>query len=592
MLDVKIVNGVIVDGTGCSGFRGSIGIQDGRIVAIGEISDDARDVIDAGGQIVAPGFIDVHTHYDAQAFWDPAISPSCFHGVTTVVGGLCGFSIAPITPAAADYIKPMLARVEGIPLQTLNSAVPFNWSSFGEFLSRLDGNVGLNVGFFVGHSTIRRVVMGDRAVGEKATAGEIAQMRSLLASSLTEGGLGFSTTVSASHNDAEGRPVPSRWADREEFIALASVVSRHEGTGLEMLPDIDFGPGMAELMTDFSVAGNRPVNWNVLVVDGRPDAAAVARRQLDVSTFARERGGEIIALTVPSTPEVYMNLHTGVMFDALPGLWRDIFKTPVEERIAALSKPEVREQLLKDAATVAESAAMHPFSVLGNYVVRSSLAEKNKLYLGQKIGDIAARRGCRAIDALLDIAIADGLETIFVADCGGYDQAAYDLRGALWADDRTLIGASDAGAHLDLIDTFAFSTVLLEKGVREHGVISLEQAVHQITLRPATYLGLVDRGRIAKGFHADIVIFDPDKVGRGPTYKRFDLPGGDDFRLYADARGIDHVLVNGTPIIRAGQHTRALPGIVLRSGKDTRTVPMNALRSPMATGRDEDDGNG
>ena len=252
MLDIKVVGGVIIDGTGSLGFCGSVGIKDGIIVAVGEVEEEAHETLDAGGRIVAPGFIDVHTHYDAQAFWDPTLSPSCYHGVTTIVGGFCGFSIAPITPEAAEYIKPMLARVEGMPLETLNTAVPFDWLSFGEFLSQLDGNIGLNAGFFVGHSTIRRIVMGERAVGEKATADDLEQMKILLDESLTEGGLGFSTTVSASHNDADGKPVPSRWADRDEFIAMARVVEKHEGTGLEMLPDIDFGPGMAELMTDFS----------------------------------------------------------------------------------------------------------------------------------------------------------------------------------------------------------------------------------------------------------------------------------------------------------------------------------------------------
>ena len=314
------------------------------------------------------------------------------------------------------------------------------------------------------------------------------------------------------------------------------------------------------------------------MVDGRSDAAEVAKHQLDVSTFARERGGEIIALTVPSTPEVYMNLRTGVMFDALPGLWRDIFKMPVATRIDSFSDPEIRRRMAQDAATVPKSAAMYPFSLPGNYVVKTTYASANQQFLERKIADIAAERGCEPIDALLDIAIADDLETIFAADCGGYDQAAYELRGMLWADDRTIIGASDAGAHLDLIDTFAFSSVLLQKGVREHKVISLEQAVHKITQRPATYLGLIDRGLIAPGYFADLVIFDPATVGRGATYKRFDVPGGNDFRLYADAEGIDDVLVNGIQIIRNGEHTGALPGRVLRSGRDTRTVPLDALR--------------
>lgn len=579
MLDLKLSGGTIVDGTGGAAFRGDVGIRDGRIVAVGTVTEDALQTIDVSGRVIAPGFIDAHTHYDAQAFWDPTLSPSCYHGVTTIVGGFCGFSIAPINPEAAAYIKPMLARVEGMPLETLETAVPFNWSSFGEFLSRLDGRIGLNAGFFVGHSTIRRMAMGARAVGEKATPQEIEKMKGLLDHSLSEGGLGFSTTVSPTHNDADGNPVPSRWADREEFTALAGVVAQHEGTGLEMLPDLDFAPEMLDLMTDFSIAGNRPVNWNVLVVDGRADVHEAVERQLAVSTYARERGGEVIALTVPCTPEVFMNLRSGVMFDALPGIWREIFKQPLPERIEQFRNPEIRRQMEADAAKVPASAPMFPFAQPGNYFVKTTSAPTSKLYEGRRIDAIAAELGCRPIDVMLDIAIADDLETIFVADCGGYDKAAYELRAKLWRDDRTIVGASDAGAHLDLIDTFAFSTVLLEKGVREHGVIGLEEAIHLITQRPARYFGLVDRGLLAENYHADIVVLDPETVGRGETYWRFDVPGGNGFRLYADARGIDHVFVNGTQIVRDGAHTGALPGIVLRSGKDTRTIAMDALRA-------------
>ncbi len=582
MLDIKIVDGLVVDGTGRPGFRADIGIRGGRIVAIGQVDEPARERVDAGGRVVAPGFIDAHTHYDAQAFWDPTFSPSCYHGVTTIVGGFCGFSIAPLSPQAAPYLKRMLARVEGMPLETLEAAVPWDWSSFGEFLARLDGNVGLNAGFFAGHSAIRRVIMGERAVGQIATPADLKQMEALLDRTLAEGALGFSTTVSPTHNDDDGEPVPSRWAQHAEIVELARVVSRHEGTGLELLPDLDFGPGMPELLADVSIAGQRPVNWNVLMVNGRPDAAEIAERQLRVSDSARERGGEVIALTMPCTPEIYQSLRTGVLFDALPGLWREIFKLPLEQRLKRFEDPAVRKKLAQDAATVPESSKLKETARLAAYTIVEVKAERNRKYQGRKIDDIATAESREPIDVMLDIAIGDQLETIFAPDYGGHDQAAFNLRGRLWADDRTLIGASDAGAHLDLIDSFAFATVLLQKGVREHKVISLEQAVHKITQRPATYFGLLDRGVIAEGFHADLVVFDPETVGRGPTYQRFDVPGNNQFRLYADARGVDHVFVNGVQIVRSGAHTGALPGTVLRSGRDTRTTPVDAMRDKRA----------
>lgn len=581
MLDLKITGGTIIDGSGGARYRGDIGIKDGRIAAIGKVTEQAQRTQEIAGRVIAPGFIDVHTHYDAQVFWDPKLSPSCFHGVTTVVGGFCGFSIAPMTPEAAGYIKPMLARVEGMPLETLDKAVPWNWSSFGEYLDCIEGRIGLNAGFFVGHSPIRRIVMGARAVGEKATPRDMAAMKDLLGKSLSEGAMGFSSTISTTHNDGDGNPVPSRWASHQEIIELAAVVRDYPGTGLELLPDLDFGPGVRELLTDVSIAGNRPVNWNVLAINGRTDAAEYAARLLAVSNFARERGGEVIALTMPTTPDVYINFYTGFVFDALPGIWREVFKWPVAERMQRFRDRAVRKQMAADAVDMPPGAVMEFIAKLPNYTVVSVTAEKNKAYAGRKVSEIAAEKGCEPIDVMLDIALEDGLKTTFAPDIGGHDRRAYELRGKLWHDDRTLIGASDAGAHLDMIDSFAFSTALLQKGVREFGVITLEEAVHRITERAARYFGLVDRGRIALGNHADLVVFDAETVGRGPSYYRYDVPGNE-FRIYADARGIDHVFVNGVQIVRHGEHTGALPGKVLRSGRDTHTVALEAMREPAA----------
>ncbi len=578
MLDLKIANGTIVDGTGKPGFAGDLGIRDGRIVAVGVVEEEARETIDATGRIVAPGFIDCHTHYDAQVFWDPTLSPSCYHGVTTVFGGFCGFSIAPLSADSGDYLKPMLARVEGMPLDVLDKAVPWNWSSFGEFLSRFEGKVGLNAGFFAGHSAIRRYVMGERAVGEKASESDLAQMKALLGECLSQGAMGFSTTVSNTHNDGDGNPVPSRWAEHSEIVGLAGVVKDYEGTGLELLPDLEFGPGMLELLADVSIAGNRPVNWNVLGVSGRPDAEAMVARRLAVSDFARERGGEVIALTIPVSPTAYMNLRSGFLFDAFPGVWPSLFKLSVEERMARFRDPQVRRQMVEDIATMSNEAPLKGLARLDNFIVSSVTSEENQGYVGRKTGDIARDKGCEPIDVLLDLALVDNLDTVFTPDSNSDNAQTFALRGKVFVDDRTLIGASDAGAHLDLIDTFAFSTGLLQQAVREFGVITLEEAVHQITGRQATYFGLVERGLLAPGFHADVVVFDKDTIARGPTQQRYDLPGGIDFRLYADAEGIDHVLVNGVEIVRHGEHTGKLPGKVLRSGTDTKTVALDAMR--------------
>jgi N-acyl-D-aspartate/D-glutamate deacylase len=580
-LDLKIVGGTIVDGTRARRFRGDVGVKDGRIVAVGEVPQPAHQTIDATGLVVAPGFVDVHTHYDAQVFWEPTLSPSCFHGVTTVIGGFCGFSIAPLSPEATDYLMRLLSRVEGMPLVTLETSVPWTWRSFGEFLAGFEGRIGLNAGFFAGHSAIRRVVMGERAVGHKCTPGELERMKALLDQSLAEGALGFSSDVSPAHNDGDGNPVPSRWADFSEIIELARVVSRHEGTGLELLPEPGFAPEIQDLLTEFSIAGQRAVNWNALLLTDQPDSPDLVARQLAVSDYARARGGEVLALTIPVTPDAYLNFMNGMGLDMNPGSWRDVFKLPPDARMRALRDPELRRRLAADAANAPQGSVIAVFAEIEGYLVVSVQAERNKAFVGRQIGEIAQAEGRAPIDVMLDIALDDDLLAIFSPPLGGNGPETFQQRGDLWRDDRTLIGASDAGAHMDMIDTFSFATSVLQKGVREYGVISLEEAVHQLTDRPARYVGLIDRGRLAVGHHADVVVFDEASVGPAPTYPRYDVPG-EQFRLYAEANGVAHVIVNGVEIVRRGEHTGKLPGKVLRSGQDTRTVPIGAMRDAPA----------
>jgi N-acyl-D-aspartate/D-glutamate deacylase len=575
MLDVVITGGTLVDGSGAPARRGDLGIRDGRIAAIGEVTEAARTQIDARGKVVAPGFVDVHTHYDAQVFWDATLSPSPFHGVTSIVGGNCGFSIAPLSDSAGDYLMRMLARVEGMPLESLRTGVPWDWRSFGEYLDKLERRIAVNAGFMVGHSALRRVVMGERAVGHHATPAELDAMRALLATSLREGGLGFSSTISPTHNDGEGQPVPSRHASREELIALARVVRDFPGTTLEFLPGVSvFDDEQKALMTDLSLAANRPLNWNVLA----PNASnrEYVEAQLSATDYARARGAEVIALTVPQAMTVRINLHSGFVFDALPG-WGDLFRLPIAERVRKLREPAFRKQL--DEGAHSEGAGM--LKMLANWQnmrVVETFAERNQGCVGKTIGEIAEAEGKAPFDAMIDLAIADELKTQFMPPSGGDTQADWEARGRVWQDDRAVIGASDAGAHLDMIDTFALATQVLGNGVRRHQVVTLEQAVHQLTDVPARLYGLRERGRLEPGWWADVTVFDADAIDSGPTYTRYDLPAGAG-RLYADAHGIEHVLVNGVPIVRGREHTGALPGTVLRSGRDTDTVDVPAGRA-------------
>ncbi len=567
MLDVVIRGGTLVDGSGEAPRRGDLGIRDGRIVALGTVDEEAREEIDARGKVVAPGFVDVHTHYDAQAFWDGTLSPSPFHGVTTVMGGNCGFSIAPLSPEAGDYLMRMLARVEGMPLESLQIGVPWDWSSFGEYLDKLEGKLSVNAGFMVGHSALRRVVMGERAVGEEATPEELAEMVELLRTSLAEGGMGFSSTISNTHNDADGQPVPSRHASKEEILTLARQVRDFEGTTVEFLPGVDWGQDEKEYMADISLAANRPVNWNVLAPTTM--SADMVEHQLNATDVARARGAEVIALTVPQPMTVRINLHGGFVFDALYG-WEHLFRMPIEERKTFLKDPANRAKLDADAKNE-ESGIFRALAVWENMTIDQVRNPDLQKYRGRNIGEIAKELGKQPFDAMLDIALEDDLHTYFMPPTMGDDEESWKLRGKVWQDDRAVIGASDAGAHLDMIDTFAFTSQVLGNGVREFGVISLEEAVRQLTDVPARLYGVRERGRLEVGWHADVVVFDPATVGLGETYTKVDLPAGAG-RLYADAKGIEHVFANGVEIVRGNQDTGARPGIVMRSGRDTDTV--------------------
>jgi N-acyl-D-aspartate/D-glutamate deacylase len=568
MLDVLIKGGTIVDGSGAPRRVGDLGIKDGVIAAVAEGSEDARETVDATGKVVAPGFVDVHTHYDAQAFWDGTLSPSCFHGVTTVMGGNCGFSIAPLSAEAGDYLMRMLARVEGMPLESLREGVPWNWESFAEYLAALEGTLSVNAGFMVGHSALRRVVMGERAVGCEATDAELDAMVTLLRESLAAGGMGFSSTVSPTHTDGDGEPVPSRHASRDEFIALASAVRDYPGTSLEYLPGLGaFSDEQKQMMTDLSLAAGRPLNWNVLAPTSMNPG--LVEEQLSATDYARAQGAEVVALTVPQPMTVRINLKAGFVFDALYG-WGDLFRLSVPERMERLRDSAFRAELDENARSE-KSGLLRALAVWGNMTVDQTFTPETEQFRGRRIDEIAETLGKSTFDALVEIALADGLETYFMPPSMGTDAASWKLRGEVWVDDRAVIGASDAGAHLDMIDTFAFSTQVLGAGVREHQVVSLEEAVRQLTDVPAKLYGLKDRGRLEEGARADVVVFDPGTVGCGETYTRFDLPAGAG-RLYADAIGIERVYVNGVEIVRDNKDTGARPGTILRSGRDTSTV--------------------
>jgi N-acyl-D-aspartate/D-glutamate deacylase len=570
MLDYVIRSGTVIDGTGGPARQADIGIRDGRIVEIGQIVEVAATELDAQGLMVMPGVVDPHTHYDAQLFWDPAASPSNLHGVTTVIGGNCGFTLAPINVEDADYIRQMMAKVEGMPLAALEQGVPWSWSSFGEYLEALEGNLGVNAGFLVGHCALRRKVMGAARGEEVATDEEITAMRALLAESLAAGGLGFSSSQSRTHSDGDGRPISSRHADRREMLAFCEEVAAHEGTTLEYITNgcLDsFSPEEVDLMTTMSVTAQRPLNWNVLTVDAR--SADRIEHQLSASSTAAAAGGQIVALTMPTLVPMNMSFRTHCALFLIPG-WGDIMGQPAEARKASLADPVVRT-MLDERARSKEAGVFRGLSRWGTYIIGDTYAAVNEGCAFRTVEEIAVERSTEPFDTLLDIVLADDLRTVLWPNTDDGDESTWTMRAEIWNDPRAMVGGSDAGAHLDRMCGSSYPTAFLDDCLHGRRLVPVEQAVHMMTGQPAKLFGLRERGLVAEGYAADLFVFDPEAIGSEPARLVHDLPGGTP-RLFAGSHGVVRVLVNGVETVRDGAPTGAVPGTLLRSGRDTASV--------------------
>ena len=578
MFDLIIKGGTVIDGSGSPGVKADVAVTEGKISEIGIIDPNQAEVIvDAENMIVCPGFIDPHTHYDAQLFWDPHATPSSLHGITSVVMGNCGFSIAPISDTSdADYLGAMLVQVEGMSADALRIGVDWNWSSFEDYLKRLDGNVGVNVAAMVGHCALRRTVMKDDAVKREATENEIEEMQKLLGEALEAGGLGFSTSRSFTHTDGDGLPVPSRIASVEEVLALAEVCEKYPGTTLEWVADgcmNGFSDEEVELMAEMSLRAKRPLNWNVLTVDSaRPDDY---KNQINACERVAEKGGRAMALTMPILVGMTMHFHSYCALYKLPG-WDEIMTLPHEDKKQKLADPAVRK-LLEENAASPEAGVFSRLTGWGKYRIGETFSKENQGLDGRLVSDIVRDRGTRDFYTLLDIVLADDLKTVLWPGPTDDDPASWLMRQTVWEHEEVMIGGSDAGAHLDRMAGASYPTEWIRDCLSGRKLTSVEKAIEHMTDVPARFFGLVNRGRIEKDFHADLVVFDPERIDAQELKILNDLPG-ESPRLYAGSEGVEKVFVNGVLTVDSGKPTEVLSGVILRSGSHTVTnkIPADA----------------
>jgi N-acyl-D-aspartate/D-glutamate deacylase len=474
------------------------------------------------------------------------------HGVTTVIGGNCSFGIAPLRAEDADYTRRMLAKVEGMPLSALEQGVPWTWSTFAEYLDALDGNLAVNAGFLLGHSALRRFVLGEEANRRASTPEELERIRGV---------------------HGNGDPVPAKGADEAEILALCEETGRWPGTHLEGIFDgasDGFGERELALMPQMSARANRPLNWNLLVVDTRdPDRV---ERHLAVSRRARAEGGRVVALTMPVIVPMNMSFGTYCALNLMPG-WGPIMNAPLAERMELLRDPENRRMMVRRADSD-EAGMFRRLADFAGSVIGDTYSEANAGLSGRVVRDIAAERGADPFDTLVDIVLADECRTVLWPSAPDDDDAHWALRRRVWAEPDVLLGGSDAGAHLDRMCGGSYPTQFLADTLRGRQQVSLEWAVQSLTSVPAELIGLRDRGRVTEGAIADLVVFDPETVGAAPATLVRDLPGGAP-RMTAASTGVVRVYVGGVATVADGVATGALPGTTIRSGRDTETVEVH-----------------
>ncbi len=527
-MDLLLRNAELIDGTGAPRRAADVAVTGDRITAVappGSLSPSPQtQVIDLDGLVLAPGFIDIHTHYDAQILWDGDLTPSSWHGVTSVVMGNCGFGVAPTLPEHRDIIVRTLENVEGMSQEALNAGIDWSFQTFPEYMAALDKlSKRLNVGAFQGHTPLRLYVLG----GEErtATADEVATMQRLLREALDAGAIGFSTSRQPAHQGAYGRPVPSRFAEVDEVGAMAEVLGE-AGKGILA---ISIGPGLwLNEFSELSVRNNIPVTWTALVT--RTDKPGAAMRTV-------ERAGQLPGEVYPQIAcrPIVMQI---TMNDPMPlaqiDEWKEVLAVPREDRAALYRDDSWRDRARPATLEAWEAKARWPKVSVQETTMHAET-------IGVPLDQLAAERGTTPFDLMLDLALADDMATRFKVVL---ENDADDEIGALLADKRTILGLSDAGAHASQLCDANYSTHLLGHWVRERKAITLEEGVWRLTGHASTAFRIAERGFVREGYFADLVAFDPDTIGAGDIERVYDQPGGAD-RLISRATGVQHLWVNG-----------------------------------------------
>src|SRR5262245_6262737 len=559
MLDLRIAGGTVVDGTGAPGKAADVGIRDGRVVAIGRVDEPARTTIDAGDLVVAPGFVDIHTHYDAQVLWDRMLSISPWHGVTTVVMGNCGFGVAPTRPEHRGLVLRTLEKVEGMSLEALETGLGAEWpfETFPEYLDAVERRgMAINVGAFVGHTPVRLYVMGEAATERPAAADEVGRVRGLVEGAWAAGALGVATSKAPTHVGYAGKPVPSRAAGMDEISALAGAL----GAAGRGVVQATVGPGL--FFDEFAAlarATGRTVTWTALLAGllGPGSHRMLLERSIDLV-----RQGLPVVPQVTCRPLNFeFDLEEPFVLESLP-VWKPVSAANHAGKLALYRDPDFRRRL---AETFGSDMA-GPFRGFGERT-RISFSPLAPALEERTLASVAGERGVHFVELMLDLALDSDLTARFRMAVLNYNE---DEVAELLADPHTVLGLSDAGAHASQLCAACFATHLLGRWVREKGALRLEEAVRMLTTRPAEVLGITDRGRLAVGVPADVVVFDPATVGASALRRVHDLPAGAP-RLVADATGIGGVIVNGRLIRRSGRDVvradEPLPGRLLRGGR-------------------------